>query len=1104
MYKKTLLSVAIASALSLTGCLDTTDPENNPKERDNENSQTTPPSSEQQANIEQNENNLYPVFNPATGEFPKPNDLLLQTTDPDGSYAIPGLAEKIAAGTETPPEVALEYLSGASLTAPIDIEIGQGIAGSDITDTINTDTVIAESFINVGGAPVPNPAQSVFLLELEYAGGDPLKGLVNEESPTVTDAITAAQASGGDLSAAGELLGIAASPKYSAEVITRDKVVGGERVETSYIRIQPLEPLNPNKRYIVALTDEIKDTEGKSLIKHPGIANYAALADENREPANPLLDDVQAQIDFWEKVTASYLGNLTNAARPDDQQLTEDNIVFTSGFTTSNDTKVVDYMVDPTEWATNTVKTLVTTGAAKAAVDAGAEDYATIKGAVDTAISNWTAESFNPALAGCDTYPAGDARFACAGTGMITAAKAGGMSFPEPAADDSVAFDTPRDLRTVSAFITDAIAPVGAVNISEGSLTIPYYSGVPDTRGVSDGTEARLVGEWWKADSTLATQINTAFNLEALGAALPQATTSNVVNHLFPFPAKNSTEEIPVLAIFPADDSNMPADGYKTVIYQHGITTDRSVALALGSAIVANSGGTVAVLAIDQPLHGIDAISEEGRLAYAAQFLAGGQLAGFPESLAPGDTNNQALVDGTLATTFVTTSLDSATVIDASDGISAAEADLITETFAGTIAETVVTGQLHGSLIDITDGIDGTEAGYISAALSGDLTYNVVAAQLNGTLIDITDGIDGTEDATINGTITAALGDASGNPTLDATVQNLTALEAAASSLQSLQLAAQGLGLMQNTIENGASQIPGLGQGSADERHFGFGGGVTNVVPMDFADGTVGSSSSDPIDCSNTGSGAFTINPLSFLTSRDNFRQHMSDLMTLRLSIPTMDIDGIDDNGPEGDGFDLNGDDVHFIAHSLGTFNGIPFVEIANQTSRTEDNIVSANFLTPGGNIARLAENSPVFAPGILLALQSAAGLQRGDADLETFLNVLQASFDSFDPINFVGNLSSTTSTTKALFSEVVGDVFIPNNASPAVDVVQPANIGCNANPYAGISLGEGTAAPLAGTSPLQTASGAVSIGDSTDEASINFIRFESDSGALHTTPAAA
>jgi hypothetical protein len=635
----------------------------------------------------------------------------------------------------------------------------------------------------------------------------------------------------------------------------------------------------------------------------------------------------------------------------------------------------------------------------------GAADYTAIKAVVDGALGAWTAESFSPLLAACDANPAGDARFNCAGTaleGYLTGTV--GLSFPKPAADTSMAFASQRDLRTVSAVITDAIATAGTVNISEGLLTVPYYLERPNTRGVTDASIANMVNGWWKADEALATGLAGAFGL-TIPQAIPGVDSglvqSNVVNSFFPFPVANSTEEIPVLAIYPASDANKPAGGYKTVIYQHGITTDRSVALTMGSYIVANSGGTVAVLAIDQPLHGVDATSDADKGIWAETFLAGGGL------ITP---------DGT---------------------------------FDGTDA-------------------DPADQGAIDAAKNGTLTIGVLQA-VQAAPCPALAGLDltGATPADIGTAIAAVTGGSCGGTA-----------------------AAQyaGAKLIVDTVANSASQIPGLPRDTANERHFDF--AAVNLVPtpMDFINGTVGTSPNAALGRSNTGSGAMSINIANFLTSRDNFRQQITDLLTLRLSIPTMDIDGIA-------GADLNGDDVHFIGHSLGTFNGIPFVEIANQTATTADNIKTANFLTPGGGIARVAENSPTFAPAILIGLNAVAGLNRGDTDLEAFLRVFQSAFDSFDPINFVGNLSSTTSPTKALFTEVIGDVFIPNNAVPAVDIL---------NPLAGnASFGPGTDAPLAGTDPLETISGATTI-DSTTPLGINFLRFAANSGAKHTTPVAA
>ncbi|MFV1872548.1 MAG: hypothetical protein ACMZ64_04400 [Oleiphilus sp.] len=1038
MYKKSILSVAIASSLMLTGCF-----ENNKVNDENAGDVTNPPSGELTAELQAKLQLSYPIFSPATGDFPTPNDILIQkdsTATPaieqsDGSFAIPGSDAEDA----SPPVFALENLSGASLTAPIDIEIGNALGLASVDPT----TVNGTSFILTGAAlpappVVPNPNQTVFLIELDYASDNPLAALSAGEAPTIEEATTAqsmALATSADLdeqavglAAIAEIQALAEAPKYDAEVIQR---TNGDGVETNFIRINPLKPLNPAKRYVVAITDGVKDLNGESLIRHPGAAAYETLSDEDTGVANSALLPIQALVNgLWETVTETYFG-LTNSSRAGASLplLSEENIVFSYSFTTSNDTKVIDYMAEPNTWITDTLESLVKTSAAEAAIEAGASDYATIKTAVDAAYNGWTAESFNAALAGCDANPAGAARFACAGTaleGSLTGTF--GLSFPKPAADTSMTFAGQRDLRAVSAAITDSIAAAGVVNVSEATLTVPYYLEKPNNRGTIDASIANLVMGWWKADAALATSINTIFNLDALDSTLPQAVPaegsalvqSNIVNAFFPFPVNNGDVEIPVLAIYPADDTNKPDDGYKTIIYQHGITTDRSVALTLGSAIVANSGGKIAVIAIDQPLHGVDAASDGDKAIWAETFLAGAGIITTPDGVFDGedaDPADQDAIDAVVAGTFTIGALQQiqAAPCPALDGLD-------------------LTGT---SPADIVTAIGEVQAGNCGAGAAA--TY-------------------------------------------------------------------AGAELIQNTVANSASTIPGLARDEDNERHFDFAGVNLQPVPMDFDGGTVGTSTNTALDQPNTGSGSMSINIANFLTSRDNFRQQIVDLLTLRLSVGNMDVDG-------DTVADLDADNVHFIGHSLGTLNGIPFVEIANQTATTADDIVTANFLTPGGNIARLAENSEAFAPSIFLGLNSAAGLERGDADLEAFLNVFQIAFDSFDPINFVGNMSSTTSTTKALFTEVVGDSTIPNSADPALDIVQPDELilltvngdfsvtkNVIANPVAGVSFGPGTDAPLAGTSPLETVSGAVAI-DSSAALGINFLRFADDSGATHGSP---
>src|SRR5690606_11351018 len=105
--------------------------------------------------------------------------------------------------------------------------------------------------------------------------------------------------------------------------------------------------------------------------------------------------------------------------------------------------------------------------------------------------------------------------------------------------------------------------------------------------------------------------------------------------------------------------------------------------------------------------------------------------------------------------------------------------------------------------------------------------------------------------------------------------------------------------------------------------------------------------------------------------------------------------------------------------------------------------------------IVRVLENSPTFVQLILGGLAAAAGLQQGDADLETFFYVFHATINAFDPIHFTDQLKSTN--FMLLLTEVIGDEVIPNSAYPDAHG--------NAQP-----------APLAGTEPLAKALGAQDI----------------------------
>ncbi|SHK82042.1 virulence factor lipase N-terminal [Marinobacter antarcticus] len=889
MFKKTLISLAVASSLGLTGCFD---------------------SAETGANANPDyiisnpaiDGKTWPIFNPVTSELPLPNDLIFKSDDPataiieaDGTFSV--------ADTSPPVTTALNSLSGASTVAPAVVRLnGQ----------IDVDSVDSRPFIIVmtesGPVPAPNPNQNVFLIELEYASGDPVQGLGMGEPPTVPLAITAQVAAGAlpldlegrDQAAAGAYLaGLAQNPTYTHEVVELDG--------TSAIRIHPTVPLDPKKRYLVVVTKEVTDINGDPIIASP---TYSNLTDENQPLGTSSLAPVRTIINsFWETVAGSYFG-VNNTTRP--TPLTAEDIALSYSFTTSNDEEVLKYIADPTTYFRDTVAGAARVAGVKQALADGLSDFLDLLEAANTAEA-----ASNP-----------DDTAAALNAGL-------GALLPNPGdRSSSATFGAPQDVTQVSA-ITDQFVDFGDVNIVQGTIDLPYYLGVPTGQTEAEG--AVINTSDFTADLVAASNIG-----DQLGVQLAQsdATVSDVVNYRFPFPGATSNAlSIPVFILYPASyNGSTPLE---TVIYQHGITTDRSAALTFGSALAKNAN--VAVVAIDQPLHGVTPFSVEDQQALAGQLLTVGQAGGLPESLASNETNINAVIAGQIAIGFV---------------LAAVEADAEAQPIDAATAAAVVADVATGGTISDLQGISIPDAALLDPAIR---------------------------------------------------------------SLRSFE----------NTVANAGSTVPGLAK-TENERHFDFTAGAANQpVPMTATAGE---------------SGSLFINLTNFTNSRDKNRQAVLDLLNLRESLGGLDFDGTV-------GADLDATQVYFTGHSLGTIVGAPFVAVANNSAETADDIIATQLLTPGAGIVRLLENSPAFAPTILGGLQAAAGLEQGDADLETFFNIFQAALDSADPINFADDLA----TSKVVLSQVNGDQVIPNDPL--------------ANP-----LGQAFEAYLSGTEPFARLLGATPV----------------------------
>lgn len=142
-------------------------------------------------------------------------------------------------------------------------------------------------------------------------------------------------------------------------------------------------------------------------------------------------------------------------------------------------------------------------------------------------------------------------------------------------------------------------------------------------------------------------------------------------------------------------------------------------------------------------------------------------------------------------------------------------------------------------------------------------------------------------------------------------------------------------------------------------------------------------------------SGAHFINLQSLLTSRDNNRQGVSNLLVLRRSLK--DIADIDETY------------VGFIAHSLGGVVGVPYLGV-------ENTYTPSALITTGASITTIIRDSASYGPTVKGAL-AAAGVT--GAAYDQFLQGAQWVLDSSDPINFT---TPAVSHHAIYMTEIIGD----------------------------------------------------------------------------------
>ncbi|HWT16026.1 MAG TPA: Ig-like domain-containing protein [Patescibacteria group bacterium] len=253
------------------------------------------------------------------------------------------------------------------------------------------------------------------------------------------------------------------------------------------------------------------------------------------------------------------------------------------------------------------------------------------------------------------------------------------------------------------------IAAAGLPPIADiiiGVLPVKYYLDAP----TATNPTGPLTGNW----SAAAGAYTAPFN------ALGLDPTSTHLTYANPIPVAKSTQVIPVLATVPnaASGRTKPAAGWPVVIFQHGITRNRSDALAI-SATMAQQG--FAVIAIDQPLHGIRAI-DPGISGFYIENTPFGAIANertFDLDLSNNTTGQVGAPDG-IVDASGTYTINLASLLTSRDNLRQAVADLFT------LAKTIPTMSVDG---DATPDFDGSRVFFVGQSLGSIVGLNFVTLE---------------------------------------------------------------------------------------------------------------------------------------------------------------------------------------------------------------------------------------------------------------------------------------------------------------------------------------------------------------------------------------
>jgi len=560
MFKKTLISLAVASSLGLTGCLSGGD----------EGANANPDYQIDDTTIDRSL--VRPLYNPnplagESAEFPINSDLiLLLGATQSANFDFTGLSTG-----KTPADDAINRLSGFSTSGAFSLKFD----GSLNPASVMANATVFLVPLNVGPAVASAPL-----------------ALPNTNPSSIVTA-----------NPFGQGLGLV-QPNFRADVVSLD---GGS---DNAIRVVPLEPLEEGQKYLVIVSDDVVGANGKPIARsvqdvaladgtlgNPALGNVKSLLQNLNALANGFLafnntgSESALAYSFTTNSDTDVLRAMMAPVAGDFGAALGQKIGFTANL------KVIRDNYPTLNFSQLTTK-LGEIAAKAEALGLGQLDPSTLTATELAAITRLG--QIKPLITPTKI-------------GAAIGAEVGKtLHIPVPRPSFFFPAESATTLTTIGSL--DASNPIRMaaqqVQVSQGAITLPYFQSLPGNTG------AGIVTGSWSGSTSLEAGLNESLKPgETIFSFLRDIDGKLNVNGYFQFPQKNASTTVPIVIFHPKrEDLNTveierPAtcgDADKpngVTIFQHGITVDRSVSML--PAILLAQAACQTVVAIDQPLHGL-------------------------------------------------------------------------------------------------------------------------------------------------------------------------------------------------------------------------------------------------------------------------------------------------------------------------------------------------------------------------------------------------------------------------------------------------------------------------------------------------------------------